>query len=86
MSELDQVIEEIISLMQEVQDEELGRRKDWPVTTEIVQIRPERKPIWIPSLCERRPSSLLINYLILIINFVHIVYRVVSFLFIAQIS
>ena len=45
MSELDQVIEEIISVMQEVQDEELDRRKDWPVTTKIVQIRPERKPI-----------------------------------------
>ena len=45
MSELDQVIEEIISLMQEVQNEELGWRKDWPVTMKIVQIRPERKPI-----------------------------------------
>ena len=45
MSELDQVIEEIISLMQEVQNEELGWRKDWPVTMKKVQIRPERKPI-----------------------------------------
>ena len=45
MSEQDQVIEEIISLMQEVQNEEFGWRKDWPVTTKIVRIRPERKPI-----------------------------------------
>ena len=45
MRELDQVIEVIISLIQEIQDEELGWRKDWPVTMKKVQIRPERKPI-----------------------------------------
>ena len=45
MSELDQVIEEIISLMQEVQNEELGWRKDWLIMPKIVRIRPERKPL-----------------------------------------
>ena len=72
-------IKEIINLMQKAHQDELGLNKNWPVTSDVVNIRLEKKPIWSNNQAEPGPSQLLVKYVILFIKFVNNKFRSASF-------